>query len=156
TAGRAGEILGARWLEIDLQAAIWTIPGARMKAGQVHRAPLSREALAVLRAAAKYRVNDRIFPSSPRGRPLFSRSVLKVLQAVVAADATVHGFRSTFRDWCSERTSFSREVSEMALAHTIENPAEAAYRRGELLRKRAQLMEAWARFLTTPAASANV
>jgi len=156
TAGRAGEILGARWLEIDLQAAIWTIPGARMKAGQVHRAPLSREALAVLRAAAKYRVNDRIFPSSRRGRPISSSSLLKVLQAVVAADATVHGFRSTFRDWCSERTSFSREVSEMALAHTIENPAEAAYRRGELLRKRAQLMEAWARFLTTPAASANV
>ena len=155
TAGRAGEILGARWSEIDLQAAIWTVPGTRMKAGQVHRTPLSREALAVLKVATKYRVNDRVFPSSRRGQPISSSSLLKVLQAV-GGDATVHGFRSTFRDWCSERTSFPREVSEMALAHTIENPAEAAYRRGELMQKRAALMQQWATFVRTPSGSGTV
>jgi integrase len=127
-----------------------------MKAGQVHRAPLSREALAVLKEATKYRVNDRVFPSSRRGKPISSSSLLKVLQAVGGDDSTVHGFRSTFRDWCSERTAFSREVSEMALAHTIENPAEAAYRRGELMRKRTALMAAWANFLTAPQKAGKV
>jgi integrase len=123
-----------------------------MKAGQMHRTPLSREALSVLKEATKYRANDRVFPSSRRGQPISSSSLLKVLQAV-DGDATVHGFRSTFRDWCSERTSFSREVSEMALAHTIGSQVEAAYRRGALLKKRLALMEQWANFLIAPKAN---
>jgi integrase len=113
TAGRAGEILGAHWSEIDLREAIWTIPSARMKAGHAHRVTLSREALAVLKEAAKYQVNDRVFPSSRRGRPISSNSLINALQAAGGGNGTVHGFRSTFRDWCSERTSVSHEVSEM-------------------------------------------
>jgi integrase len=155
TAGRAGEILGAHWSEIDLQAAIWTIPSSRMKAGHAHRVTLSQEALAVLKKTAKYRIGERVFPSSRRGHPISSSSLLKALHAAGGGLGTVHGFRSTFRDWSSERTSFSHEVSEMALAHTIGNHVEAAYRRGELLIKRAAMMEAWASFLLEPP-SANV
>ena len=150
TAGRAGEILGAHWSEIDPREAIWTIPSARMKAGHAHRVTLSREALAVLKEAAKYRINDRVFPSSRRGRPISSNSLINALQAAGGGNGTVHGFRSTFRDWCSERTSVSHEVSEMALAHTIGNHVEAAYRRGELLKKRMALMELWSQFLLRP------
>ena len=153
TAGRAGEILGAHWSEIDLREAIWTIPSARMKAGNAHRVTLSREALAVLKVAARYGVNDRVFPSSRRGLPISSNSLINALQAAGGGNGTVHGLRSTFRDWCSERTPVSREVSEMALAHTIGNHVEAAYRRGELLKKRMALMEHWSQFLLTPQGS---
>jgi integrase len=157
TAGRAGMTTGARWPEIDRQAALWHVPAARMKGDKAHRVPLSREVLAILEIMAEWRTGSLIFPGQRIGRPLSVASLAKALRSAGGGKATTHGTaRSTFKDWASERTTFPAEVSEMALAHTIGNETEAAYRRGELLRKRAQLMEAWARFLVTPAASANV
>jgi integrase len=157
TAARAGMVTGARWPEIDRQAALWTVPAARMKSEKAHRVPLSREALAILDTMAELRTGALIFPGRRTGRPMSADMLSKALRAAGAGNATTHGTaRSTFRDWAAERTSFAAEVAEMALAHTIGSETEAAYRRGELLRKRAQLMEAWARFLLTPAASANV
>src|SRR5262249_13316271 len=156
TAARAGQTTGARWPEIDRQTALWTIPGSRMKGGKEHRVPLSKEALRILDTMAELRTGALVFPGRSPGRMAVDM-LSKALRVAGAGKATMHGTaRSTFRDWCSERTTFPAEVAEMALAHTIGNETEAAYRRGELLRKRAQLMEAWARFLTTPAASANV
>jgi integrase len=157
TAARAGQATGARWPEIDRQSALWTIPGSRMKGGKEHRVPLSREALRILDTLAELRMGALIFPGRSPGRPMAVDMLSKALRVAGAGKATMHGTaRSTFKDWASERTSFPNEVSEMALAHTIGNETEAAYRRGELLRKRAQLMEAWARFLLTPPASADV
>jgi integrase len=157
TAARAGMATGARWPEIDRQAALWTIPGARMKGGKEHRVPLSREALRILDTMAELRTGALIFPGRSPGRPMSVDMLSKALRVAGAGKATTHGTaRSTFRDWCSERTTFPAEVAEMALAHAIGNETEAAYRRGELLTKRARLMEAWARFLLTPAASADV
>jgi len=157
TAGRASQTTGARWPEIDRQAAIWTVPASRMKSEKSHRVPLSREALAILDTMAELRTGALIFPGRRAGRPISVDVLLNALRVAGAGKATTHGTaRSTFKDWASERTTFAPEVSEMALAHSIGDETEAAYRRGELLRKRAQLMEAWARFLVTPAASANV
>jgi integrase len=153
TAGRASEIAGSVWPEIDRPSAIWTVPGRRMKGGRDHRVALSREGMAVLKQAAELRVDKFIFPGGRSGRPLSLTALTKALRAAGGADATVHGFRSTFKDWASERTSFPSEVSEMALAHAIGDRVEAAYRRGELLRKRAIMMEAWSAFLTKPASA---
>ena len=122
-----------------------------MKTGHAHRVTLSREALVVLKEAAKYRVNDSVFSSSRRGRPISSSSLINALRAAGDGSATVHGFRSTFRDWGSERTNYSRDVAEMALAHAIGDKVEAAYRRGDLFERRKLMMEDWATFvLTTP------
>ena len=157
TTGRASQTTGARWPEIDRQTAIWTVPSSRMKGDKAHRVPLSREALAILDTMAELRTGALIFPGRRNGRPLSVASLAKALRSAGAGKATTHGTaRSTFKDWASERTTFAGEVSEMALAHTISDETEAAYRRGELLKKRAQLMEAWSRFLLTPAAPANV
>jgi len=150
TATRPSETTGGRWPEIDLKAAMWTIPGERMKAGTVHRVTLSREALAILRELAELRTGARVFPGQRAGRPLSIAALSKALKAAGGGKATTHGTaRSTFKDWASERTGFPAEVSEMALAHAIGDKVEAAYRRGELLTKRAALMEQWARFLRT-------
>jgi integrase len=155
TATRPGETTGGRWPEIDLRGALWAIPGERMKAGREHRVTLSREALAILRELAELRSGPRIFPGHRTGRPLSLTSLSKALKAAGGGNTTVHGFRSTFKDWAAERTTFAGEVSEMALSHAIGDKVEAAYRRGELLEKRRAIMEQWARFLLTPAA-ANV
>jgi integrase len=155
TAARAGEVTGATWAEIDLQERIWTIPASRMKAGREHRVPLSSEAVAILTARRATMLGDLVFPSWRNGRPLASSSLLTALR-VAGRSATVHGLRSTFRDWTAERTDTPRDVAEMALAHTIENKAEAAYRRGELMTKRAVLMQRWATFTTTPHVQAEV
>ncbi|WP_018263341.1 tyrosine-type recombinase/integrase [Methylobacterium sp. WSM2598] len=143
TACRTGEVIGARWIEINLNERIWTIPAERMKAGREHRAPLSDAALAVLeplRAAG----GDYVFPGSRRGKPLSNMAMLELLKRIKREDLTVHGFRSTFRDWAAERTNFPREVAEAVLAHTLENKVEAAYRRGDLFEKRRELMDEWA------------
>ena len=153
---RASEVVGALWDEIDLKAALWTVPGERMKAGRPHTVPLSAEALAILKPLAKARTGALVFPSRTTSRPLSLTSLSKVLHLAGAKTATVHGMRSTFRDWGSERTNFARDVLEMALAHTIGDKVEAAYRRGELLQKRAALMNQWARFLIDPPAAAVV
>lgn len=149
TAARSGEVRGATWGEIDRGTAIWTIPGTRMKAGKPHRVPLSRPALDILREAealttAGNRNDGLLFPGHARGRPL-SDAALSAVLGRVAPGATVHGFRSSFRDWCAEATAYPGEVAEQALAHVVGDKTEAAYRRGDLFEKRRTLMEDWAR-----------
>jgi integrase len=117
-----------------------------MKAGRGHRVPLSAAALAILKRMKETRESDFVFPGGKKGMPLSNMAMLAVLKRMGRDDLTAHGFRSTFRDWAAERTDFRSEVVEMALAHTIENKVEAAYRRGDLFQKRRQLMEEWARF----------
>lgn len=145
TAARSGEVLGARWSEIDLGAKVWTVPAARMKAGREHRVPLSPRAVAIIEAMAGARASDCVFPGARRGRPL-SVMAMAMLLRQHAPGVTVHGFRSAFRDWCGERTHFPRELAEAALAHTVGDATERAYRRGDALEKRRELMEAWALF----------
>jgi integrase len=160
TAARTGEVIEARWDEINTAERLWTIPAERMKAGKEHRVPLSAAALAILahrRAAetaseaecGERRQGGFIFPGGPggkAGRPLSNMAFLMTLRRMGRADLTAHGFRSTFSDWCAEQTSFPSEVRELALAHAVGNAVEAAYRRGDLFEKRRQLAEAWARF----------
>jgi integrase len=144
TATRSGEIRGARWSEVDLEAATWTIPADRMKARKAHVVPLSPAAVGVFERAKALRVeaSDLVFHGSKRGRPLSDMTLLKVLRDM-NEPFTVHGFRSAFRDWVAEQTSFPGEVAEAALAHAISNKVEAAYRRTDFLEKRRKLMEAW-------------
>src|SRR5262245_5960170 len=153
TAARTGEVLCARWGEIDLAKAIWTIPAHRMKAGKEHRVPLSGRAVTILTALEETRTNDFVFPGSASGKALSAPAMVRQLRRMKAADITVHGFRSPFRDWASETTAFPHEVCEQALAHTISNKTEAAYRRGDLFEKRRKLMEAWADYCEPKSAS---
>src|SRR6516164_7532149 len=134
--------------EVDLDEQVWTIPASRMKAGKEHRVPLSKEALAILAEQQKVREGDFVFAGSKAGRPLGPNAMTSVLRRIGRTELTVHGFRSTFRDWAAEQTNFPREVCEMALAHTVSDKVEAAYRRGDLFAKRRQLMAAWARYCT--------
>ncbi len=159
TAARTSEALGAPWAEIDLAAKVWTVPAERMKAGREHRVPLSDAALAVLdkvRPLALTRDGEPdpaapVFPGPRRASPLSNMVLLMLLRRMGRGDLTVHGFRSSFRDWATERTAYPREVVEMALAHAIESKVEAAYRRGDLFDKRRQLMDAWASFCAASA-----
>ena len=145
TAARSGEVRGATWSEVDLKAALWTIPASRMKSAREHRVPLSRPAIKLLRSLPANRLpGDFVFPGM-RG-PLSDMSLTAVLRRM-GVSATAHGFRSTFRDWVSESTEHSGEVAEMALSHVIGDKVEAAYRRGDLLEKRIALMTDWASFL---------
>ncbi|MDZ7852323.1 MAG: integrase arm-type DNA-binding domain-containing protein [Halomonas sp.] len=157
TAVRSGETRAATWDEIDLAEKVWTIPGERMKAGREHRVPLSTPAVELLESLPRFAGCNLIFPNS-QGRKLSDATLAAVLKRMKLHEkATVHGFRSTFRDWAAERTSTPHHVAEMALAHTIKNHAEAAYRRGDLLAKRAKLMQQWADFLAAaPAQAENV
>jgi integrase len=152
TAARSGEALGARWNEFDLNRAVWTVPAARMKAGREHRVPLSRRALKIAKAMHEAPGGNFVFPGQKAGRPLSVMALEKVLRRMKVHGVTVHGFRSAFRDWAAECTNFTNEVCEAALAHVIENKAEAAYRRGDLFDKRRKLMEAWAIFCAAPKA----
>jgi integrase len=150
TAARTSEALLARWREIDLDAALWTVPAERMKAGRAHRVPLAGRTLELLaRARLLAGKSELVFPGRSEARPMSNMVFLMALRRM-QRDITAHGFRSTFRDWAAERTHFSREVCEMALAHTIKDKAEAAYRRGDLIDKRRALMEAWAHYATAP------
>jgi integrase len=148
TAARTSEATGARWSEIDLRAATWTIPANRMKAGREHRVPLSSAAIAVLPARPPFpnAPDDFVFPGGRKGRPLSNGAMLALLRRMGRDDVTPHGFRSTFRDWAAERTNYPREVAEMALAHAVSDKVEAAYRRGDLFEKRRRLMNEWAAF----------
>lgn len=146
TAARTGEVLGARWEELDFTAKIWTVPGARMKVGREHRVPLSDPVLAILQKLAQEKTGEFIFPGQRAGKPLSNMSLEMVLRRMKAEGVTVHGFRSAFRDWCGDRTSFPREVAEAALAHVAGDATERAYRRGDALEKRRKLMNAWAEF----------
>jgi integrase len=152
TAARTGEVLGARWVEFNLDGAVWTVPAERTKAGREHRVPLSRRALEIVKAMHEGRNGDFVFPGQKPGKPLSAIALEMVLRRMKIEDATVHGFRSTFRDWAAERTNVNNEVCEAALAHVIENKVEAAYRRGDLFDKRRELMEAWASYCAAPKA----
>lgn len=144
TAGRTGEVIGAKPGEFDLRAAVWTVPAGRMKAGKEHRVPLSPRAVAIIRKLEKAHGGDYVFPGQKDGAPLSNMAMLGLLKRMKRGDLTVHGFRSTFRDWAAERTNYPREVCEMALAHAVADQVEAAYRRGDLFAKRAKLMGEWA------------
>jgi integrase len=150
TACRSGEVRGARWDEIDLGKAVWVIPADRMKAGKEHRVPLSERAVAILAVLQEMRTSEFMFPGAASGKPLSGMAMAMQLRRMKRGDITVHGFRSAFRDWASETTSFPHEVCEQALAHTISNKTEAAYRRGDLFEKRRKLMDAWAQFCEQP------
>ncbi|TXI44069.1 MAG: site-specific integrase [Lysobacter sp.] len=144
TAARSGEARGATWDEFDFEARTWTVPAERMKMGKEHRIPLSSGAIAVLRAMPRIAGSRYVF-TAPRGGMLSDMALTAVLRRMGRGDITQHGFRSTFRDWAGETTAFPREVIEHALAHRLRDKAEAAYQRGDLLRKRAELMEAWSK-----------
>ena len=148
TAARTNEAIYAKPDELDLNGAMWTIPGSRMKAGKEHRVPLSPRALEIVREMLD-RKGDYLFPGAKSRKPMSNMTMLALLERMGVA-VTVHGFRSSFRDWAAERTGFSHEVCEMALAHTIPNAAEAAYRRGDLFEKRRKHMEAWTDYINSP------
>jgi integrase len=157
TAARTGETIGARWTELDLLDKIWRVPAERMKAGREHRVPLSARALAILEGMQAHRHGDDgfVFPGGKRGKPLSNMAFLMLLRRMDRGDLTAHGFRSSFRDWVAERTNFSTEVAEMALAHTVSDKTVAAYNRSDLFDRRRRLMQQWATFCTTtPAQSA--
>jgi integrase len=142
TAARTGEVIGARWDEINFAEKLWTIPAERMKAGKEHRVPLSGPALDILATLQKLPPSPFVFPANPR-RPVSNMIMLMTLRRIGRSDLTVHGFRSTFSDWCAERTNFPSELREMALAHAVGNKVEAAYRRGDMFQKRRAVMDAW-------------
>ena len=145
TAARTSEATGARWQEIDMGSATWIVPAERIKAGKEHRVPLSTPALAIVRAMAEARQGEFVFPGGRRGRPLTNMAMAGVLERMGLDEITVHGFRSSFRDWAAERTNYPREVAEMALAHAVGDKVEAAYRRGDLFEKRRRIMADWAK-----------
>lgn len=146
TAARTGESMLAEWSEVDFEKRIWTVPALRMKAKREHRVPLSERAVELLRGMREIRLHEYIFPGARPRKPL-SNMAFDMLLRREKLDVTVHGFRSSFRDWAGDRTSFTREVAEAALAHVVGNKVEEAYRRGDALNKRRELMEAWATFL---------
>lgn len=144
TAARSGEVRGATWAEIDLKKRVWTLPGERMKAGKEHRVPLSRQAVALLKSLPRVEGCPFVFPSQSLA-PLSDMTLSAVMRRM-GLTAVPHGLRSTFRDWCAEHTNYPREVAEQALAHSLPDKVEAAYRRGDLFGKRALLMQEWADF----------
>lgn len=157
TAGRSGEIREADWSEVDLKAAIWTIPGSRMKAGHEHRVPLSQQALSILRVVQPEGGVSAglIFPGQKAERPLSDMAFKQLLARLEVTNCTPHGFRSAFRDWAGDQTTFPRELAEQALAHRIGDQAEQAYRRSDALERRRAMMADWARhcFGDQPAAN---
>ena len=150
TAARSGEVIGATWAEVDLDKAIWTIPADRMKAAKEHRVPLSPRAVAILESLQPLG-SEHLFPGAKGGK--LSGMAMAMLMRRMKVDATVHGFRSGFRDWAAECTGYAHEVAEMALAHTIENKVERAYRRGDLFDKRRRLMDDWATYCASDGAA---
>jgi integrase len=138
-------VLGARWDEIDFQTKVWTVPPERMKGGREHRVPLSDRAMAILDELHQARTSEFVFPGFKRGQSLSNMALEAVLRRA-KVDVTTHGFRSSFRDWAGDSTTFARDVVEAALAHAIENKTEAAYRRSDALEKRCRLMAAWAAY----------
>jgi len=147
-------VRGATWAEIDLDAGLWVVPGERMKMGKEHRVPLSKLTISLLKKLP--REGDLVFPGARENSALSDMSLTAVLRRMKRSDITVHGFRSTFHDWCAESSNFPREVCEHALAHSLPDKVEAAYRRGDLLDKCIQLMKAWADYCAKPAAETTV
>jgi integrase len=154
TAARSGEVRGMTWAELDLNAKLWVIPGDRMKAEKEHRVPLSESAIRILNDLSHVDGTELVFPA-PRGGELSDMSLTAVLRRM-KVNAVPHGFRSTFRDWAAELTNFPRDMAEMALAHTVGDKVEAAYRRGDMMEKRRKMMQAWGAFCDQPAKAGNV
>ena len=150
TTARTGEVIGAQWSEFDLDAGVWTVPAGRMKADKEHRVPLSNRAVEILKVLPRERGNNSVFIGLRAGTGLSTMAMAALLKRMGRTDLTVHGFRSTFRDWAAECSAFPNHVIEQALAHSIGNKVEAAYRRGDLFAKRQKLMEAWAAFCAMP------
>ena len=146
TAGRTGEVLGALWGEFDLAAAVWTVPAARMKANREHRVPLSNAALALLRKLATIRQGEFVFTGQQATKPVSNMAMEMALRRMKRSDVTAHGMRSTFRDWMGEKTNFTADLGEAALAHTLGGKTQLAYQRGTLFERRREVMEAWAVF----------
>jgi integrase len=155
TAARTSEIVNARWDEFDLKDALWIVPDERMKAGQEHRVPLSDRAVAILKGLPRVKGSPFLFPGRTSKKSLSNMAMLELLRGMMDG-LTVHGFRSSFRDWAGENTNFAREVIEQAMAHRLKDKAEAAYRRGDALEKRRKLMQAWSRYCAAPPAGSNV
>jgi len=149
TATRTGELRGAVWSEFDIAERLWTIPAERMKGDREHRVPLSDAAMAVIEQMRALRQSEHVFPGRDANRPLSETAMLMVLRRL-GRDLTGHGFRSTFRDWCAERSGVPREIAELALSHAVGSAVEQAYMRTDLLQRRRQLMDAWARFCGQP------
>jgi integrase len=155
-ASRTGEVIGAKWSEIDTDKSVWTIPGERMKAGREHRVPLSARALEILARAETMRGDpDYVFPGRRPKAPL-SNMAMEMLLRRMGREETVHGFRSSFRDWAGEMTTYPREIAEQALAHTVGDEVERAYRRGDALERRRELMKAWAAYVGGQGGGSNV
>jgi integrase len=150
TAARSGEILGMRWSEIDFDNKVWTVPASRMKAGREHRVPLSSPATAILRHLERMKIGDFVLPGQARDKPLSNMAMEMMLRRMKVDHATVHGFRSSFRDWAGNVSNFPRELIETALAHVIGDKAEQAYRRRDALEKRRSLMDDWAAYCAAP------
>jgi integrase len=155
TASRSGEVLGARWCEVDLEKNIWMVPANRMKAGREHRVPLSARCALILKQLEKSKEGEFLFPGQKSKKPFSDRVMHMVLRKMNIEGATVHGFRSSFRDWAGNVSNFPREITETALAHVIGDKAEQAYRRSDALEKRRKLMDAWSAYCE-PKTSANV
>ncbi len=153
TAARAGEVFGATWREIDWDNELWTVPKERMKAGRLHRVPLSSRCIEILNSVAALRHSADpgayVFPGAKRGRPLSNMAFKALFTRMEINGITVHGFRSSFRDWAGECTDFPREIAEAALAHVVGDATERAYRRGDALEKRRELMDMWRAYLTS-------
>ncbi|NBS34472.1 MAG: site-specific integrase [Methylocystaceae bacterium] len=147
TAARSGETYGATWPEIDLNSRVWIIPAVRMKSGREHRVPLSARAIEIIEFQASRKISEFIFPGQRLNKPLSHVAMAKVIERMHVTGATVHGFRSAFRDWAGNETQFSREICEAALAHVVGDAAEQAYRRGDALEKRRLLMKEWAEYI---------
>lgn len=152
TVGRTGEVLGAKWPEIDLDAGLWTVPPLRMKLRKEHRIPLTDYAKRILKELHEVRVSEFVFPGRDPRKPLSNMSMMMLLRRMGYGDLTVHGFRSSFRDWAGDETSFAREVAEQCLAHQVGDQTERAYRRSDALEKRRALLSAWADYCGGPAA----
>lgn len=146
TAARSGEVRGAIWAEVDLQQKIWTVPASRMKMGREHRVALSEAAIQLLSDVPRLDGCDFVFPGAKISSPMSDMTLTAVLRRMERGGITVHGFRSTFRDWAAERTNYPHELAEMALAHVVSNKVEAAYRRGDMLEKRFVMMNEWSNF----------
>ena len=153
TGGRTSEILKAQWTEVDFEKRLWTLPPQRMKGGRVHRVPLSGRALAILEKLAEAKTSPFVFPGQREGKPLSGMAMAMLLRRMKISTATVHGMRSTFRDWAGNETEFARELTESALSHVVGDKTEQAYRRSDALEKRRALMEAWAHYCEPEAGS---
>jgi len=151
TAARTNEVIGARWDEFNFSDRVWIIPAARMKANREHRVPLSSAALDIVKAAKEHSISNFVFPSTRAGKHLSNMAMLVLLKRMGRNDVTVHGFRSSFRDWSAEQTSYAREIAESALAHVISDATERAYLRSDLFDKRRRLMDDWAKYCNTVA-----